>query len=283
MAKIDNTEIVKTPPFKIQGIKTKLVPSIHQLIEHETFDCWIEPFMGSGVVAFNIKPQKAILSDSNPYIIDFYNSLKNNSIDELIVRDFLEQEGDQLKKQDDVYYYIVRERFNREHDPLDFLFLNRSCFNGMIRFNRKGEFNVPYCHKPDRFSKAYITKICNQVKYIKNLIKENDFTFLCQDFFETIKLANKNSIVYCDPPYIGRNVDYYDSWDEINELSLHNLLKDSATKFILSTWKQTKYRKNEYISTLWSAYNIKTAEHFYFVGAKESNRNSVTEALIYNF
>lgn len=281
MAKIDNTEIVKTPPFKIQGIKTKLVPSIHQLIEHETFDCWIEPFMGSGVVAFNIKPQKAILSDSNPYIIDFYNSLKNNSIDELIVRDFLEQEGDQLKKQDDVYYYIVRERFNREHDPLDFLFLNRSCFNGMIRFNRKGEFNVPYCHKPDRFSKAYITKICNQVKYIKNLIKENDFTFLCQDFFETIKLANKNSIVYCDPPYIGRNVDYYDSWDEINELSLHNLLKDSATKFILSTWKQTKYRKNEYISTLWSAYNIKTAEHFYFVGAKESNRNSVTEALIY--
>lgn len=283
MAKIDNTEIVKTPPFKIQGIKTKLVPSIHQLIEHETFDCWIEPFMGSGVVAFNIKPQKAILSDSNPYIIDFYNSLKNNSIDELIVRDFLEQEGDQLKKQDDVYYYIVRERFNREHDPLDFLFLNRSCFNGMIRFNRKGEFNVPYCHKPDMFSKAYITKICNQVKYIKNLIKENDFTFLCQDFFETIKLANKNSIVYCDPPYIGRNVDYYDSWDEINELSLHNLLKDSATKFILSTWKQTKYRKNEYISTLWSAYNIKTAEHFYFVGAKESNRNSVTEALIYNF
>lgn len=283
MARIDNTVIVKTPPFKIQGIKTKLVPCIHQLVEQETFDCWIEPFMGSGVVAFNIKPKKAILADSNPYIIDFYNSLKNGSIDELKVCNFLEQEGEQLKEQDDAYYYTVRERFNREHNPLDFLFLNRSCFNGMVRFNRNGDFNVPYGHKPERFSKSYITKICNQVKYVKNIIMDNDFTFLCQDFTETINSATSNSIVYCDPPYIGRHVDYFDSWDGNNEVTLHDVLNDASTKFILSTWKQTKFRENEYIPKLWNNYNIKTTEHFYFVGAKESNRNSVIEALIYNF
>lgn len=283
MAKIDNTQTVKTPPFKIQGIKTKLIPCIYELTRQVAFDCWIEPFMGSGVVAFNIKLKKAILCDSNPYIISFYNSLKNNSIDEFIVREFLEAEGRKLSELEDLYYYEVRERFNREHDPLDFLFLNRSCFNGMIRFNRNGEFNVPYGHKPERFSKAYITKICNQVKYVKKIINENDYTFICQDFTETIKAATENSVVYCDPPYIGRHVDYYDRWDEDNEIRLHDALKETSTKFILSTWKRTRFRENEYIQKLWNSYNIETTEHFYFVGARENNRNAVIEALIYNF
>lgn len=283
MAKIDNTKTVKTPPFKIQGIKTKLIPCIYELTRQVAFDCWIEPFMGSGVVAFNIKLKKAILCDSNPYIISFYNSLKNNSIDEFIVREFLEAEGRKLSELEDLYYYEVRERFNREHDPLDFLFLNRSCFNGMIRFNRNGEFNVPYGHKPERFSKAYITKICNQVKYVKKIINENDYTFICQDFTETIKAATENSVVYCDPPYIGRHVDYYDRWDEDNEIRLHDALKETSTKFILSTWKRTRFRENEYIQKLWNSYNIETTEHFYFVGARENNRNAVIEALIYNF
>ena len=282
MAKIENTT-VKTPPFKIQGIKTKLIPCIYELVKNNSCDCWIEPFMGSGVVAFNIKPKKAILCDSNPYIIEFYNALKNKSIDDLIVRDFLEKEGKKLSELDDAYYYEIRERFNRDHMPLDFLFLNRSCFNGMIRFNRNGEFNVPYGHKPERFSKAYITKICNQVKYVQQIITENDYSFVCQDFSETIKSANEKSIVYCDPPYIGRHVDYYDSWDEENEILLHESLKNSSARFILSTWEKTKFRENEYIQKIWSSYNIKTTEHFYFVGAKESNRNSVIEALIYNF
>lgn len=282
MTKIYNS-IVKTPPFKIQGIKTKLIPCIYELVKHNSYDCWIEPFMGSGVVAFNIRPKKAILCDSNPYIIEFYNSIKNKTIDDLIVREFLETEGEKLSELDDVYYYKIRERFNHDHMPLDFLFLNRSCFNGMIRFNRNGEFNVPYGHKPKRFSKAYITKICNQVKYVQQIIIENDYKFVCQDFTETIKYANKNSIVYCDPPYIGRHVDYYDSWNEENEIRLHDSLKKSSTRFILSTWDKTKFRENEYIRKIWNAYNIKTTEHFYFVGAKEINRNSVTEALIYNF
>lgn len=283
MPKIDCKNTVKTPPFKIQGIKTKIVPVIQSLITNVKFDCWIEPFMGSGVVAFNIKPRSAVLCDSNPFIIEFYNSLKKGSINDAVVRKYLESEGKKLSKGDDDFYYQVRDRFNLAHDPLDFLFLNRSCFNGMIRFNRKGAFNVPYGHKPERFSKAYITKICNQVKFVQELINDNDYSFLCQDFSQTLKMATENSIVYCDPPYIGRNVDYYDSWDESKEYSLQEALEQSSAKFILSTWQKTKFRENEYIQKIWSRYKITTTEHFYFVGAKENNRNSVIEALVYNF
>ena len=68
-----------------------------------------------------------------------------------------------------------------------------------------------------------------------------------------------------------------------DEFDLKQCLEDSKSKFILSTWLSTKYRKNEYVETLWNNYNIVTKEHFYHLGANEENRNSVTEALIYNY
>ena len=275
--------MLEVPPLKIQGIKTKIVPFISSLIKNVPFDTWIEPFMGSGVVAFNIKPKVAVLSDSNPYITSFYNALKKNEINSEIVKEYLEIEGAKLRNLGELYYYEVRDRFNSFHRLLDFLFLNRSCFNGMMRFSRKGAFNVPYGHKSERFSKAYITKICNQVKCVQKIITDNDFTFICQDFEKTISNAPSSSLIYCDPPYIGRSVDYYDNWNLEKERRLYDILSSKATGFVLSTWKQTKYRENTYIKSIWKNFRICTIEHFYFLGARESNRNSVTEALIYNF
>jgi len=74
--------------------------------------------------------------------------------------------GKKLSKNGQDYYYEVRTRFNERHNPLDFLFLSRAGFNGVIRFNRKGGFNVPFNHKAERFSKAYVTKVVNQVKAV---------------------------------------------------------------------------------------------------------------------
>ena len=162
---------VFVPPIKIQGIKTKIVPLIQKSVSLSNDSVWIEPFMGSGVVGFNIAAKEAIFADTNPYIIDFYNQIKEGHITSYKVRAFLEHEGKLLEAGDSDYYYCVRERFNEHHDALDFLFLNRACFNGMIRFNRNYEFNVPYGHKPQRFSKAYVTKIVNQVKYVEDMLK----------------------------------------------------------------------------------------------------------------
>ncbi|WP_207691649.1 DNA adenine methylase [Desulfonema limicola] len=98
---------------------------------------WIEPFMGSGVVAYNVKPERAILCDSNPHLIAFYNSIKNGKITFSFVSEFLKEEGEKLKNKGQEYYYEVRERFNNNKEPLDFLFLNRACFNGMIQFEKR--------------------------------------------------------------------------------------------------------------------------------------------------
>lgn len=196
---------------------------------------------------------------------------------------FLEHEGKLLEQGDDAYYYTVRTRFNSEHNPLDFLFLNRACFNGMIRFNKNYDFNVPYGHKSQRFAKAYVTKIVNQVAHVENLLKTHSWEFLCQSFDTTIAMAGTGDFIYCDPPYIGRNVDYYDSWDEQSEFALHKALVGSGAKFMLSTWDHNDYRENEYISTVWSDCKKITREHFYHVGAKETNRNPVIEALLTNY
>lgn len=278
---MDNKVII--PPLKIQGIKTKLVPLIKENADIKDSTVWIEPFMGSGVVGFNVAPKRAIFADINPHIINFYNQIKDGKINSNIVRLFLEKESERLLYEDDKYYYFVRERFNREHNPLDFLFLNRSCFNGMMRFNKNNDFNVPYCHKANRFSKSYITKIVNQVKHIEEKLNSHDWTFICQSYEETIKRADSDSFIYCDPPYIGRHVDYYDNWDEKNEIKLCQLLKNTNSKFMLSTWDHNKYRSNEYIDILWSFCNKITKEHYYHVGAKTENRNSMTEALLINY
>lgn len=276
-------EKVYVPPIKIQGIKTKLIPLIKKSVVIKQNSVWIEPFMGSGVVGFNVEPYHAIFADKNPHIIELYNQIKSGVITSYIVRDFLEKEGKLLEQGDDDYYYTVRTRFNNEHNPLDFLFLNRACFNGMIRFNKNFDFNVPYGHKPQRFAKAYVTKIVNQVAHVESLLKTHSWEFLCQPFEETIAMAGVNDFIYCDPPYIGRHVDYYDSWDEQSEIALHEALVKSDAKFMLSTWDHNDYRENEYITAVWNDCEKITREHFYHVGAKEINRNPMIEALLTNY
>ncbi len=274
---------VLIPPIKSQGIKTKLISYIQKLTQNCNCSRLVEPFMGTGVVGFNLKFDEYLMCDSNPHLINFYKCLQNDHLNPSSIKAFLEVEGALLLKKGAEHYYYVRERFNSEHSPLDFLFLNRAGFNGMIRFNKKGEFNIPFCKKPNRFAKSYITKITNQVQWVYERIHTNSFTFLCQDFRKTLSMVTSGDFIYCDPPYIGRHVDYYNGWTDGDEHELYSLLNECESKFLLSTWHGNHYRENSYVGTLWSSFNIYTHDHFYHVGGNENNRTSMTEALVTNY
>ena len=279
------------PPIKSQGIKTKLVPWILELIESSGLNLeqtnWIEPFLGTGVVGLNIPVGgKRIVGDTNPHIINFYNALKKGSITSLNMRSYLESEGALLANSAEYGYEHsrkIRDRFNQEHSPFDFLFLSRAGFNGMMRFNKLGDWNIPFCKKPNRFSPAYITKICNQISAAERIISEGEWEFYQQDFVETIQKANKGDIIYCDPPYFGRYADYYNGWTEQDEERLFHALQRTPAHFILSTWHHNEFRKNEMIERFWGQFNVRTQEHFYHSGARIENRRSIVEALIFNF
>ena len=85
------------PPIKCQGIKTKLVPTLRQIVPADIEGRWIEPFCGSAVVAFNLRPKRAILSDANPHIMRFYEAIRRGEITSGKVRSHLEEANEKLK------------------------------------------------------------------------------------------------------------------------------------------------------------------------------------------
>lgn len=275
------------PPIKSQGIKTKLVPWIMDVAPKVNGN-WMEPFLGTGVVAFNSGYKKAILNDTNPHIINFYKGVQQKIITAPLMKRYLEQEGEILSKADNngyEHYLKVRTRFNSgEYSPYDFIFLSRAGFNGMMRFGSKGNWNIPFCKKPDRFAQAYITKITNQLSTVSKIIQpEPEWIFYNRSFADIIPIATENDFIYCDPPYYGRYVDYYNGWTDKDEELLFHLLSQTKAKFVLSTWHHNDWRENDMVNKFWKKFNIITKDHFYHNGGSVENRRTVVEALVCNF
>lgn len=270
----------KAPPIKTQGIKTKLVSFIASHVDWDWNGVWIEPFLGSGTVLLNIQPPRAFVSDSCIHIIDFYQGVQSGSITAAKVEAYLLTEGEALKARGAPHYYAVRDRFNDTGNPLDFLFLSRACFNGLIRFNQKGEFNTPFCKKPERFSRAYITKICNQVRWARNVIGGKEWEFVCTDWKTSISQASRLDFIYADPPYAGRHADYYNQWKDEDATDLAQALRQAPCRFLLSSWVQNPYRRNDSLFNWFQGYEIATFSHFYHLGATEQLRHEMQEGLV---
>ncbi|RYX86642.1 Dam family site-specific DNA-(adenine-N6)-methyltransferase [bacterium] len=272
------------PPIKCQGIKTKLVERIKSFAPTDIKGRYIEPFLGSGVISLNLLPQRALLNDTNIHIIGFYKALQKGEVTPSSVKAHLQQEGTILSQGGQEHYNFVRSRFNEQGDPHDFLFLNRACFNGVMRFNRKGGFNVPFCHKPDRFAQSYVTKIFNQVQALQDVMQSRDWEFTTHDFREVLAEAEEDDFIYLDPPYAGRHVDYFNSWSATDEEDLTQFLRDSPARWMLSSWQENEFRRNS-ATDIWASegWHIETTEHFYHVGAQETLRHPMIEALVFNF
>lgn len=271
---------IAAPPLKCQGIKTKLVAFIAENISWNGHGTWIEPFVGSGCVPFNLLPQKALLCDTNHHLIGFYTALQQGRLTPQSVRKHLEHEGTLLEASTGAHYYEVRARFNIHHDPLDYLFLNRACFNGLVRFNRKGGMNVPFCKKPQRFSKAYITKIVNQVNWALKCMDGRQWEFKVSSWQDTLLKASPGDFVYLDPPYIGRHVDYFNSWSETESSELAALAQQLPCPFALSMWLENKYRRNTHLDDHWQGLEVKSFAHFYHLGSHAEYRTAMSEALV---
>ena len=244
------------PPIKIQGKKTKIVPKIMEiadglLSEHPEIDTWVEPFLGSGVVAFNCpgRIKKVIVNDINPHIIKFYKGVADGTITPDRIREVFDIHNQNLLKDGYDYYNRIKDRFNRSFDTMDFLFLTRTGFNGVMRFNNSGKWNVPFCKLNNRLSKNVIDDLASSVDELSRLFKSKDFTFCNRSFEEVIATAPENSIFYCDPPYYGLQVQYFKGWGKEDEIRLNEMLKDKM--FIYSTWLEDGIRENPMINEYW--------------------------------
>lgn len=274
------------PPIKIQGKKTKLVPNIMEiadilLTEHPEIDTWVEPFLGSGVVAFNCpnRIKNVIVNDINPHIIKFYKGIADGVITPEKIREVFSEHSKKLLTGGNDYYNEVKDRFNQTFETMDFLFLTRTGFNGVMRFNSSGKWNVPFCKLNDRLSNKVIEELSGSVEELSHLFSTKSFTFYNTSFEEVLEVSPTNSIFYCDPPYYGLAVQYFKGWEKEDEIRLNEMLKDKV--FIYSTWLNDGHRDNPMIDEYWKDFEVEGKSHKYNVAEKASERNQVKEGLIY--
>ena len=156
-------------------------------------ECLIEPFVGAGSVFLNTDFSRYILADINSDLISLYNIVKTRT-DEYVQasRELFMPETNQAE-----VYYRFREEFNASQDPFRravlFLYLNRFGYNGLCRYNLRGEFNVPF----GRYKKPYFP----EAELYHFAEKAQNAEFHCLSCEECMDRADSNSVVYCDPPY----------------------------------------------------------------------------------
>ena len=292
---------IAKPFLKWAGGKTQLIKDIERTlptkITKEKFT-FIEPFVGSGAVLFWMlnnfpKLEKAVINDINEDLINTYKTIASNpkeliSILEILQNEFHNLEGSEENKK--LYYYQKRELYNTRKEEKSgqaalFIFLNRTCFNGLYRVNSKNLYNVPMggYKKPTICDKENILAVSNALQKVE---------ILNGDFEQTLDYANNNSLFYFDPPYKPLSeTSSFNSYakDEFND-SEQIRLRDFCNKLdvLNHTWilsnsdVKGKNENDNFFDDLYSDFNIQRVDARRSINANPEKRGKLTELLITN-
>lgn len=265
------------PIIKWAGGKTKLLPAIKELLPEDFDDLmFIEPFFGAGSVGLALKPKKAIYSDANSELINFHRVVARHP-SRLI----------------ETYYSFrcTKEAFMRvrawdrepdfwKRDSVDraarFLFLNKTCFNGLYRVNLKGHFNTSWGKKNE------LPNINTKNLYaVSDYLKQEDIGILNLGFQETYPAPGE--FWYLDPPYLEEGVYNRYTKDEFGlkqheELvTLCDRIDDTGSRFMASNLDTPQVRE------LYKDYNLHEVNVHHVIGGKQSRRKFAKELLITNY
>jgi len=213
------------PVIKWSGSKRSQAAKIIRYLP-DTFHRYYEPFIGGGSVMYAVQPKSGICGDICKPLIDLWKKIKEHP------EELAESYKERWKlRQEDGYqvFYNIRDRFNKSNNPQDLLFLSRTCVNGLIRFNKKGEFNNSLHHtrpgiSPDKLGKI----ILDWSRRIQGI------TFISSDYRETLATAQKGDVVYLDPPYFHTKGRYFGTIEYDAFLSCLEDLNAHDIKYILS-------------------------------------------------
>jgi DNA adenine methylase len=301
MENVKQINKIAKPFVKWAGGKTQLLDEINNTIpdyiKNSQFT-YIEPFVGGGAVLFWILQkypniEQAIINDINTDLINSYKTIKE-SVEELIsVLKIWEKEYHSLKdklEEKKEYYYYKRSLFNsRKLDKITqtalFIFLNRTCFNGLYRVNRKNEFNVPIG--------SYKTPmICDEenLRAVNKVLQK--VIILNGDFEDTLKYAKENTLFYFDPPYkplsqtSSFNSYAKDEFDDNEQIRLAKFCKKIdllGHQWILSNSDvKGKDPNDNFFDGLYSEFNIKRVLARRNINSNPNKRGELTELLITN-
>lgn len=289
------------PFLKWAGGKGQLLNKFKELYPQELINgeikIYIEPFVGGGAVFFDIlqnyQIEKAYINDINKELINCYRCIKANAEEVIKQLDILEKEY--LTSEDRaIYFYKVRDRYNEiqlnaHYDfekCADFIFLNKTCFNGLYRVNKDGKFNVPH-------GKYKNPLICDKenLRSCSNLLQKVEIS--CGNYEEILEKVGNNTFLYFDPPYrplIENNsfVSYdksgFDDDDQIKLAENYKALDDKNCLLMLSNSdpKNTNEEDN-FFDDIYKGFEIERVFAKRMINSSASNRGDITEIVVMNY
>lgn len=291
---------IAKPFLKWAGGKTQLLDQIVARLPKEFSSnpfIFIEPFVGGGALLFHLldrfpKIEKVIINDLNEDLITTYETIKND-VSKLIVR--LEEiekayyEVHDNKELSSNFYYSIREKFNRRNSndvnqSAYFIFLNRTCFNGLYRVNKSNKFNVP---KGDYKN----PRICDSqnLRLVSKALQKVQIN--CGDYFELLKDVEEGTFIYLDPPYKPlsktSNFNHYTNvaFDDLEQSRLLKFCESITTKgafWIQSNSNHMDESGQSYFKELYSEFQVDVVSAKRMINTYDSNKKHINEVLIYN-
>lgn len=295
----------KIRPFvKWAGGKGNLIPQLNNFYPYELkngiIERYIEPFVGGGAVLIDILQkydvQEAYAFDINIDLINSYNVIKNN-VENLITNlkqietEYLQLEQEERKE----YFYNKRNEYNtytlEENEQniqraAQFIYLNRTCFNGLYRVNKAGKFNVPMgSHKNPT--------ICDEenLRNLSNLIQNVQFQY--GDYKKSMEYVTENTFVYFDPPYRPLNTTSgftsytKEDFDDDNQRELAEFYRELNTqnvKLMLSNSNPKNSNKEDtFFDNIYQGFNIDEIYASRMINANSKGRGKISEILVTNY
>ena len=295
--------MVKAKPFiKWVGGKSQLIEQLDAQLPAD-FDSledvtYIEPFVGGGAMLFYMLQHYpninyAIINDINPDLTTCYCTVRDNPKELIaslqdIENTYLSLNTEEARKE---FFMVVRNRYNEKNlDPIEnttkFFFLNKTCFNGLYRVNKKGLFNVPF----GRYSNP---TICNPETILKDSELLQKVEILNGDFEETFKYAQGNTLFYFDPPYRPLNdtssfnnyaKEAFNDDAQIRLKKYCDRINDAGFKFMLSNSDGKSVNgEDNFFDVLYAAYQIERVLASRSINSNPNKRGELTEILVRNY
>lgn len=268
------------PFLKWVGGKRQIIPAISKMLPKKITN-YYEPFVGGGALLFHLQPSKAVINDFNEELINVYNVIKDN-VEELIT-------DLQSHKNESDYFYNIRlldrsieyNNLSKIEKASRVIYLNKTCYNGLYRVNRSGEFNTPF----GRYKNPNIVNETT-LRAVNDYLNRNEIRILNVDFEEVVKDIKKGAFVYFDPPYdpISKSSNFtgyiqggFEMDDQIRLRDLCNKLNQKGVKFLLSN------SATPFIEDLYKDFEISYVKANRFINSNATKRGEINEVLVRNY
>lgn len=268
------------PFVKWAGGKTQLLKELNA-IKPKYFENYLEPFVGGGAFLLNLQPKKAIINDINKELINAFEIIKTKKEDLLNELNKMIKKHNKFNKE---FYLKIRSNvfiYNDVQKAARFIYLNKTCFNGLYRENSKGEFNVPFNGK-NKIDLNLVAPVDN-INEINKFLNNNLIDIKNEDYKNIIKQAKKNDFLFVDPPYDKEDKASFtkynkDDFNEQNQIELANSLKEADRKGV--KWILTNHNTS-LINELYKDFNKREIIVNRMINRNSNARHKITKEVIF--